>query len=691
MSLLKEGSVVEFKDKKRVVTALCLKFVNKTTIRIINNSNKEFTLPITKIFNITDKVLDLSKQRLVLVDELNNFINNVEKISEEIELSDLWELLKDEEEKAYSIKELTDIYFGDNLTTHHYSAIFKILANDNTYFEQNKDNLFLPKTQKVVEQIILQRNIERQREEEKENALEWLRNFHLGKQDENRTDAVNKILNNIKEIIVLGSKSDKYNDGINLLYDIGLGDGDIIENAIEFLIKIGTFEKDQNLLLLEYNIPQFFSNSVLEDIKNMKINIENEQNRLDLRDIETITIDDEETKDIDDAISLKYTDDGFQIGIHIADAANFVQTETLLDKEAYSRSTTIYLPDKKIEMLPSILSEDICSLVSNQDRLAISVLINFDNYNKLKNYEIKETIINVDKRLSYKEADGIIETDPLLIKLLKVTRELKENRIQNGAIVFTIPELKIKVTEEREILIQQYKQNSQSQELVSELMIFANSFVAEYLYNNKIPCIYRFQDEPFELVDLNSDLEPIVLMFQQRRFMKKSEISIIPSDHCGLGLKFYTQMTSPIRRYSDLVIHRQLKAYLRDGQILYPDEKMKEVINFSEHSLNVANIIQRNGSRYWLMKYLSKFIKYKTPAIVLEAHDDRYFIQLTEFLFETPLFKELGVKLEVGQRIEVVIQDVKIRKGILNIRFAKESDSNLKTLLINETNEAKEL
>ena len=218
-------------------------------------------------------------------------------------------------------------------------------------------------------------------------------------------------------------------------------------------------------------------------------------------------------------------------------------------------------------------------------------------------------------------------------------------------------------------------------------MIFANSLVAEYCYNNKIPCVFRFQDEPVELVDLNSDLDPIILMFQQRRFMKKSETSIIPSEHSGLGLKFYTQMTSPIRRYSDLVIHRQVKSFIRDGKILYPDEKIKEVINFSEHSLNVANIIQRNASRYWLMKYLSQFVKHKTPAIVLEVHDDKYFVQLTEFLFETQLFKELGVKLEVGQRIEVVIQDVKVRKGILNIRFAKESDSDLKTLFVDEIKE----
>ncbi|MBC7475884.1 MAG: RNB domain-containing ribonuclease [Candidatus Sericytochromatia bacterium] len=243
-----------------------------------------------------------------------------------------------------------------------------------------------------------------------------------------------------------------------------------------------------------------------------------------------------------------------------------------------------------------------------------------------------------------------------------------------------MPELKIKIADDKKVVISKYKQNSSSQAIISELMVFANSLIAEYTYKNKIPCIYRYQDEPSEVIDFNSDINPIILMYKQRRFMKKSETSTVANEHHGLGLNSYTQMTSPIRRYSDLVVHRQLKSYLRTGEPFYSEEKIKEVINFSEHSIYIANLIQRTSNRYWVCKFLSNYIGCKTPALVLDIVDERYQVQLSDYLIELPLFKELGAKLEIGQEIEVIIKDVQIRRGFIAIKLLKEPDEDVKSI-----------
>lgn len=677
---LREGSVIEFKDKKSITGVLCLK-VDSKNVRVINESNKEFNLPINKISHITDHVLNTSKSRSELISDLNNLINKIEEKIGDINISDLWELLKDETEEKYTLKQLTEIYFGNDISSDMRSCMLRLLVEDSTYFEIKSDGAYSPKPEKIVEQIINQKKIEEQRLKLRENSIQWLKEVWTNNKISEQPEGIEKILESLKEVAVLGNRSEKYNDVFNLVSESGINISHSEENLIKLLTRLKIFEEDQNLLLIEYNIPLSFSKNIINESKNINNDIFEETNkRIDLRAIDTITIDDEDTKDIDDAISFVENKNGSIVYIHIADAAHWIKKDSILDKEAQARSTTMYLPERKIEMLPPNLSEDTCSLIEGQDRLAISVIIDFNEINEISSFKIVESIINVNKKMSYKEADEKLNSDSTLLSLSELTNSLREMRLNKGAIIFNLPELKIKITEDKEIIFDKYKQNSPSQLLVSELMILANSLVAEYMFKNKIPCIYRHQEEPVEIVDFNTDINPVIMMYKQRRFMKKSEVSTIPQDHHGLGLKYYTQMTSPIRRYSDMVVHRQLKSFLNDGVILYSEDQIKEIINFSEHSIYVANLIQRNANRYWICKFLSKEIGNKTPALVLEVLDDRSQVQLSDFLIELPLFKELGYKPEVGQEIEVIIKDVQIRKGFIAIKLLKEPNEEIKKI-----------
>lgn len=677
---LREGSVIEFKDKKSITSVLCLK-VDSKNVRVINESNKEFNLPINKIAHITDHVLNISKSRSELIGDLNKLINRIEEKIDDIEISDLWELLKDEPEEKYNLEQLTKIYFGDDITSDMRSCMLRLLAEDGIYFDIKSDGLYIPKSEKVVEQIINQKKIEEQRLKLRENSINWLKDVWANKNLDSKPEGIEKILESLKEVAVLGNRSDKYNDVFNIVSEAGINISNSEENLVKILTRLGIFEEDQNLLLIEYNIPLSFPSSLVEETTTINIDISEEvKSRIDLRHLDTITIDDEDTKDIDDAISLVENENGYTVYIHIADAAHWVRPGSNLDKEAHARSTTMYLPERKFEMLPPILSEDICSLNQGVDRLAVSLIINFNILNEITDFNIVESVINVDKRMTYKESDETIETNPILSKLSNLTNSLRDSRINKGAIIFNLPELKIKINENKEIILDKYKQNSPSQLLVSELMVLANSLVADFMNENKIPSIYRHQEEPIEIVDFKNDINPLILMYKQRRFMKKSEVSTIPQAHHGLGLNSYTQMTSPIRRYSDLVVHRQLKSFLKNGSAYYSEDQVREIISFSEHSIFVANTIQRNSNRYWICKFLSKEIGNQTKALVLDVLDDRSHVQLSDFIIELPLFKELGIKLEAGQEIDVIIKDVQIRKGFIAIRLLKEPNSEIKKI-----------
>ncbi|MEK7433530.1 MAG: RNB domain-containing ribonuclease [Cyanobacteriota bacterium] len=678
----REGLIVEFKDKKKVTTVVCIK-VEAKNIRVVSDSNKEFNLPINKVGHITSKVLNTSKSRYELIEDIRQYILKAEEDVEEIDLSSLWDLLKDEEDQKYDISQLTDLYFSEAENTYKRSAIFRALIEDNTYFDQKTEGFYSPKEEKIVQQILQQKKIEEEKEKQKKLTLEWLKNIINGNLDSPKPVGADKILETIIDSAVLDTRAEKYSDIVSLMSEINPNIPNIQEFLINLLVRTGIFEEDENLLLREYNIPSNFSKAILDETEKITISVDSELNfRRDLRDLYTVTIDDEETKDIDDGVSVEILDSCTNLYIHIADAANFIDKNSLLNKEAFSRATTIYLPDRKIEMFPQKLSEDVFSLVEGADRFALTILVKFDNNNDIFEYEIFESIINVNKRLSYNEADQIYIQDGGLAKIFQITEKLKQKRIDDGAIILNFPELRLKVDENKKISIGKYKNNSPTQGIISEVMILANYVVAEYSNKNKIPCIYRSQEEPIETIDFDPDANDIVNMFKQRRLMKKSEVSTIPNIHHGLGIKFYCQITSPIRRYSDLVIHRQIKSFLRNGKPFYSEAEIKEVINFTEHSLSVSNIIQRGTIRYWLCKYLLNFVGHKTKALILDLNDDKYIVHLSEIVTELPVNKDFGMKLESTQEIEVIIKDIYIRKGIIIIRILKNTNDEIPWLVV---------
>ncbi|MDO4479063.1 MAG: ribonuclease R, partial [Lachnospiraceae bacterium] len=381
---------------------------------------------------------------------------------------------------------------------------------------------------------------------------------------------------------------------------------------------------DMLSVLMEADIPLDFPEKVL----NMAARIPDApipadfEGRLDLRDMMMVTIDGPDAKDLDDAVSLEKVGDEYHLGVHIADVANYVQAGSAMDREALKRGTSVYVPDRVVPMLPEKLSNGICSLNAGEERLALSCLMTLNHLGRVIDYKLAETVICVDRRMSYPDVKAILEDQdpvlterdaafvPMLRDMLELSKLIRARRWKRGAIDFNFPEPEFVLDENGAVLDIRAHEANCATELIEDFMLTANETVAKHFRKMKSPFVYRIHEKPDEdkvrrvLEYINREGIPAEVpadgnfsaKFCQQilrkvrkapferlvaqellRSMAKARYSEEPAGHFGLAAKDYCHFTSPIRRYPDLQIHRIIKDELRGR--LTPD-KMEQYADF---------------------------------------------------------------------------------------------------------------
>ena len=360
-------------------------------------------------------------------------------------------------------------------------------------------------------------------------------------------------------------------------------------------------------VVMDAGIPVEFPEKVLNQAVRVakEVSAADRAGRKDLRDWLMVTIDGEDAKDLDDAVSLQVTDGKYVLGVHIADVTNYVQENSALDREAYERGTSVYLADRVIPMLPHKLSNGICSLNAGEDRLALSCIMTFDQTGEMIDHEIAETVIHVDRRMSYsgvaKILDGNTEENgtgqeivSMLLNMKKLSDILRERRGRRGSIDFDFPETKVILDENgKPVDIRPYDRNDATK-IIEDFMLMANETVAEEYYWRELPFLYRTHEVPDEdkirklstfinnfgyhihvrnevrpkeiqklLEKADGTPEEALISRLALRSMKQARYTTENTGHFGLAAKYYTHFTSPIRRYPDLQIHRIIKENLR--------------------------------------------------------------------------------------------------------------------------------
>lgn len=366
---------------------------------------------------------------------------------------------------------------------------------------------------------------------------------------------------------------------------------------------------DTLAIVRQYELPEAFPAEVVAEAEQVAARLSDPGPREDLRDRFILTIDPASARDFDDAISLEQDAEGNRVlGVHIADVSHFVQKDSLLDREAYRRNRSIYLVDKVVPMLPEQLSNSVCSLMPGEDRLTFSVFITYDANAKVLNSRFAKTIIRSSQRLAYEEAIALLEdrpvtpacgpldprTTPMLKATLELTRQLKKLRERNAALEMASQEVDIILDSEGRMTGIHAASNDESHQLIECCMVAANEAVAKALITNQIPILNRFHESPDEEKIAKVELELRKLGIRPRNLREPKELAALLKNtadhplkyhihalvlramrralysakqhgHFGLALTYYAHFTSPIRRYPDLVLHRQLAGYLCGG------------------------------------------------------------------------------------------------------------------------------
>ena len=440
----------------------------------------------------------------------------------------------------------------------------------------------------------------------------------------------------------------------------------------------GSFNADIATIAHHFDLDVEFPKQVEAELEKISAEISNDEiaKRLDLRDKNIFTIDPIDAKDFDDAVSVEILENGdFSVGIHIADVSHYVTYNSKIFNEALKRGTSVYLVGKVVPMLPEKLSNNLCSLVPNQDRLAYSVILEFDSKLKIKNYQIKKSIINSKRRFTYEEVQEIFEKGKgdffnELTQLNNISKHLRSERNKNGSINFSRPEIKFELDKNGKPTAINIKVLQESNHLIEELMLLANRVVAGHFNKgdreNPKPFVYRIHDKPDptklnEFVQFvkslgykfNTKIKNLSKEFQQLlteaegtkeeavlneiaiRTMAKAIYSPNNIGHYGLGFKHYSHFTSPIRRFPDLIVHLLTYNYLENNDNhLYSINQLNEICEHTSAQERVAVDAERLSVKLKQMEFLKEKLGSDFEGIISGVTSFGLFIQLSDTLAE---------------------------------------------------------
>ncbi|WP_108823029.1 ribonuclease R [Dysgonomonas sp. Marseille-P4361] len=434
-----------------------------------------------------------------------------------------------------------------------------------------------------------------------------------------------------------------------------------IGKVIDILGLAGENNTEMNAILAEFGLPYKYPAKVEAAANKIPDAIPEEEiaRREDFRNTLTFTIDPRDAKDFDDALSIKHLDNGnWEVGIHIADVTYFVQEGDIIDKEAESRATSIYLVDRTIPMLPERLSNNLCSLRPNEDKLCYSAVIEMDDEANVKNYRILRTIINSDRRFTYEEAQDIIETGEgeykdEILKLNDLAKRLRAKRFKDGAIAFDRHEVRFEIDEKGKPLSVYFKYAKDSNKLIEEFMLLANRTVAEFIgkvAKNKNPktFVYRIHDVPNAqkmenlsefirrfgykikvdgtktsvsksinhlLDEVSGKAEENLISTIAIRAMAKATYSTVNIGHYGLAFDYYSHFTSPIRRYPDMMVHRLLTRYM-DGGRSASKQLYESKCEHSSDMEQLAASAERASIKYKQVEFMSDKLGQVFDAVI---------------------------------------------------------------------------
>ncbi|MEJ1236690.1 ribonuclease R [Chryseolinea sp. T2] len=504
---------------------------------------------------------------------------------------------------------------------------------------------------------------------------------------------------------------------------------------VEVLGKAGENEAEIHSIMAEFDLPFRFPEDVAAASAKIPEGITEEEigRRRDFRTTTTFTIDPEDAKDFDDAISFKRLENGnYEIGVHIADVTHYVLPNTPVEREAYDRATSVYLVDRTIPMLPERLSNELCSLRPNEDKLTFAAVFELDEHAKIKNEWFGRTIIHSVKRFTYEEAQVVIESgEGILAEELRILNDIakkfRKERFRKGAVNFETTEVKFKLDAQGKPLAVIPKVRKDAHKLIEEYMLLANKQVATFVYNirkgkEKNTFVYRTHDfpDPEKVKDfsvfakqfghkmnvdensISSSLNKLMTEIEGKpeqnileqlaiRTMAKAKYTTDAKGHFGLAFDHYSHFTSPIRRYPDMMVHRLLQHYLDNGNPVSKAEYEEKSVHSSEREKRAADA-ERASIKYKQVEFMASAEKRAYEGLISGVTEWGIYVEIVEtkcegmvrladmtddfYEFDEKNYRITGRKTRkiytLGDRVQVRVKKTDIDKRIIDLVFAQD-------------------
>ncbi|MEA5462916.1 ribonuclease catalytic domain-containing protein [Leptothoe sp. PORK10 BA2] len=610
------------------------------------------------------------------------FLAEVEPNLDSDNLEVAWEFL-------HEAGELTDpaslalLLFSEQSPSLCYAA-HCLLTNDKIFFKRKGDR-YEPRSVKQVDEVRHQQTREAAQKLEWEGFLLRSQQALAAHQSSETSDSPGSVewektdrsrLDLLERYATLGEDCSQKVAAQDILKALGYGLG--AEEAFQLLVDLRLWSPHENLALrrsqIPIQIPDEISVMVQQRIDNPPPDAD--ADRLDLTHLKVYTIDDESTREIDDGLSLETLSDGrARIWVHIADPTRWLLPGDDIDLEARRRCTTVYLPTGMIPMFPEALATGPMSLRQGEVCCALSFGIVLSDAGAVDEYEISTSLIKPTYRLTYEDVDEMLElglkAEPELNAIAEWAKKRRDWRKSQGAISINMPESSIKVIDEQITI--DVLENSLSRQTVAEMMILTGEVAARYGEAHALAMPFRSQPEP----ELPSDNELLQLPSGWvrdsaiRRCMPRSEMGISPARHATLGLDFYSQVTSPIRRYTDLLAHFQLKAHLRGDSLPFSPEEMTELTQGVSTAAYEAVTVERQTKRYWALEFLRREGNHTWAVMLLRWLREHENLGLV-------IIEDLGLELAMrfdtppllGERFDVRVVHANPRQDFIRLELA---------------------
>jgi exoribonuclease-2 len=626
-------------EDRKVVLALVLNHSGpKGKFEVITNEGKSCFIKSERIL-VSSPITDPgdSEGRRALLEKENKIRD---ELCAQVDLPALWSLAE-EAPGELDWKLLAGLNFGREEPP-FVSAILRAVQRDGLWFDFSPAGASR-RDLALVERIREEREKNLERLKLSDDAAKWLEEAVNGRVAF-EPEGAEKIKVNLRDFLLFDLNGAPEKEVKEILKKASLTQDR--EGAFKALVALGEMNPNENLALLRLGFAREFTPEIEQEAAELLSRFDlNKEERLDLTKLDVLTVDAQGAREFDDALSLENLGEGrLRLGLHIADVSAIVPQNCALDIEASQRCVSMYLPEARYPMLPEKLTSEIISLKADEVRPAFSLLVEISKEGDVLSHHYKPSLIKVSRQMSFEEAEtALIEkAESQLTPLWELSRELLKKRIAKGGQNVNLPELWLVLNSLGQIEATISWPQPKAGLMVGELMILANSLAAQDLNRAGWACPYRYQLPPAPPLWTQGEnpgpMERLAYKLHLRRLFGRGGLTLDPNPHGGLGVELYTSVTSPMRRYLDLLVSRQLKALSQQAPPPYDREKMMELSFQCEKIQKAVKTMTIQRQRFWLAKLLSPLTGREFKAVVFERIGKRALVCLTDYMLETLLF-----------------------------------------------------